>query len=108
MTLHLRADHFNRLLTLLAADGKLVKVAPELLMHRDAVTEARACALRLFMKAHQFTTMDFRDALGVSRKYAVPLLDYLDTVRVTVRSGNVRTPGSEAKKALQPGNTPER
>ena len=31
--------------------------------------------------------MEFRDALGVSRKYAVPLLDYLDKVRFTVRSG---------------------
>jgi selenocysteine-specific elongation factor len=46
--------------------------------------------------------MDFRDALGVSRKFAVPLLDYLDKIRFTVRSGNHRTPGLEAKKLLNP------
>lgn len=92
--------HLTRLLALLVAQGVLVKVSPELLMHRDAVAQARICALRLFMKSRQFTTMDFRDALGVSRKYAVPLLDYLDTLRVTVRSGNLRTPGVEAKKVL--------
>ena len=34
-----------------------------------------------------FSTMEFRDALGVSRKYAVPLLDYLDRVRFTVGPG---------------------
>ena len=44
--------------------------------------------------------MDFRDALGVSRKYAVPLLDYLDTIRFTARYANQRTPGIEARKLL--------
>ena len=48
-----------------------------------------------------FETVDFRDALGVSRKYAVPLLDYFDVSRLTVRSGSRRTPGAEAKKYLQ-------
>ena len=44
--------------------------------------------------------MEFRDALGVSRKFAVPLVDYLDKIRFTVRSGNNRTPGVEAKKLV--------
>ena len=46
--------------------------------------------------------MDFRDALGVSRKYAVPLLDYLDKLRFTVRSGHDRSPGVEARKRMSP------
>ena len=62
--------------------------------------EARTVVLKLFSKAPAFSTMDFRDALGVSRKYAVPLLDYLDSVRFTVRTGNQRTPGAEARKEL--------
>ena len=45
--------------------------------------------------------MAFRDALGVSRKYAVPVLDYLDRIRFTVRSGNERTPGVEARKLMK-------
>jgi selenocysteine-specific elongation factor len=44
--------------------------------------------------------MEFRDALGVSRKFAVPLVDYLDKIRFTARSGNNRMPGAEAKKFL--------
>jgi selenocysteine-specific elongation factor len=35
----------------------------------------------------------FRDALGVSRKYAVPLLDHFDAVGLTRRSASRRTPG---------------
>jgi hypothetical protein len=40
--------------------------------------------------------------LAVSRKYAVPLLDYLDKIRFTVRSGHDRSPGVEARKRLSP------
>jgi selenocysteine-specific elongation factor len=57
--------------------------------------------LRLFGKKPSFSTMEFRDAVGVSRKHAVPLLDYLDKVRFTVRSGHDRTPGVEARKLLK-------
>ena len=44
--------------------------------------------------------MAFRDALGVSRKYAVPILDYFDSIRLTARHGNRRTPGAAAKGLL--------
>jgi selenocysteine-specific elongation factor len=70
-------------------------------MHRDAVDASKQTALNLFRRAPAFSTMEFRDALGVSRKFAVPLVDYLDKIRFTVRSGNNRTPGVEAKKHLQ-------
>ena len=95
-----RADRLAKLTRLLVDNGILVRLDQSLLMHRDAVAAARAVAIRLFAEAGAFTTMDFRDALGVSRKYAVPLLDYFDTARLTVRAGNRRTPGVEAKKAL--------
>ena len=69
-------------------------------MHRDAVEGGKQTALKLFRLAPAFSTMEFRDALGVSRKFAVPLVDYLDKIHFTVRSGNNRTPGVEAKKLL--------
>ena len=80
-------------------------VAPDMFLHREALAAAKTTILKLFARASSFTTMDFRDALGVSRKFAVPLLDYLDTQRFTVRNGNLRTPGVEVKKlsAVQSG-----
>lgn len=39
----------------------------------------------------QFSVADFRDALELSRKYAVPLLEYLDASGVTSRDGDVRS-----------------
>ncbi len=87
---------------LLAERGVIVKLDDKIWMHRDAVEAGKQTALKLFQKAPAFTTMEFRDTLGVSRKFAVPLVDYLDKIRFTVRSGNNRTPGVEAKKLLNP------
>ena len=87
---------------LLVERGILVRLDDRVWMHRDAVEAGKQTALKLFARAPMFSTMDFRDALGVSRKYAVPLVDYLDKIRFTVRSGNNRTPGAEAKKLLYP------
>ncbi len=86
-------------LRLLADRGEVVRLDRKIVMHRQGVEAARKVALRLFAEKRGFTTMEFRDALGVSRKYAVPLLDYFDTVRLTVRSGSRRTPGAAAKGA---------
>ena len=86
---------------LLIERGVLVKLDDRIIMHRDAIEAGKQTALKLFARAPMFSTMEFRDALGVSRKYAVPLVDYLDKVRFTVRSGNNRTAGAEAKKLLK-------
>jgi selenocysteine-specific elongation factor len=85
---------------LLAERGIVVRLDEQVWLHRDAVEAGTTVALKLFARAPTFSTMEFRDALGVSRKFAVPLLDYLDKIRFTVRSGHNRTPGAEAKKLL--------
>jgi selenocysteine-specific elongation factor len=92
----------QKLTQLLIDQGKLVRVDAALVLHREALEAAKAAALALFRKQPRFTTMEFRDALGVSRKYAVPVLDFLDKIRFTVRNGHDRTPGAEARKLLSP------
>jgi selenocysteine-specific elongation factor len=88
---------------LLTERGVVMKLDDRIWMHRDAVEAGKQAALKLFQKKPAFSTMEFRDELGVSRKFAVPLVDYLDKVRFTVRSGNNRTPGVEAKRLLNHG-----
>jgi len=83
---------------LLADRRAVVRLDARLAFHAEAVERAKAVAMELFAQAGSFTTMQFRDALGVSRKYAVPLLDYLDSIRLTARSGNLRRPGAKAGK----------
>ena len=61
---------------------------------------AEKVVLDLFAKASSFETVEFRDARKVSRKFAIPLLDYFDTAKLTVRSGSRRRPGVKAREAL--------
>ena len=91
----------EKAMALLVERAVLVRLDPKLCIHRDALEAAKQVVLRLFAGKPTFSTMDFRDAVGVSRKYAVPLLDHLDRLRFTVRSGHDRTPGVEARKLLK-------
>jgi selenocysteine-specific elongation factor SelB len=86
------------MIRLLCDQGRVVRLDQNLVMHAAAVESAKQVALALFAAKGGFETVDFRDALGVSRKFAVPLLDYFDTIRLTVRSGSRRTPGAAARK----------
>jgi selenocysteine-specific elongation factor len=91
----------EKAIRLLQERGVLLRLDDRISMHREAVAAAQQVALRLFARAPSFTTMEFRDAVAVSRKFAVPLLDYLDRIRFTVRSGHNRTPGVEAHKLMK-------
>jgi len=81
-----------------------VKVEGELWFHRDIIVKAAEGVRRMFAERKNFTTMDFRDMLGTSRKYAVPMLDYFDALAITRRVGNTRYPG--AKLATGSGPVP--
>ena len=93
-------ERVENILRLLADQAAVVRLDRKVVMHRHAVEGAKKVALELLASKGGFTTMEFRDALGVSRKFAVPLLDYFDTIRWTVRSGSRRTPGAAAKDAM--------
>jgi selenocysteine-specific elongation factor len=101
--LRVSRERVLRSVQLLQERGVLVRLDDRWMMHRDAIAAGQQAVLGLFRKAPSFTTMQFRDALGVSRKHAVPLLDHLDRIRFTVRSGHDRTPGVEATKRLGVG-----
>jgi selenocysteine-specific elongation factor len=70
--------------------GELVRVAG-LIFHRRALDGLRE-TLRKFKAEHgpKLDVNTFKDLTGVSRKYAIPLLEYLDLQRVTRRSGDIR------------------
>jgi selenocysteine-specific elongation factor len=101
ITLNEPPPRVEKAMRLLTERAVLVKLDDKLCLHRDALEAARQVVLRLFAKKPSFSTMEFRDAVGVSRKYAVPVLDYLDRTRFTVRSGHDRTPGVEARKLMK-------
>ncbi len=77
------------LLSLLVDQGRLVRVA-EFVVHPEVVEEAKRLAQRLCQQHGSFTASQFREAANTTRKYAVPLLEFLDQLGITVRRGDVR------------------
>ncbi|GIU77065.1 MAG: selenocysteine-specific translation factor [Bryobacteraceae bacterium] len=76
------------LLQLMIKDGRLVRVSPELLLHRDTAERLKAMVRQ--RKGQRFGVGEFKEWTGVSRKYAIPLLEFLDRERVTRREGDRR------------------
>jgi len=70
--------------------GVVMRVGPELLFHRDAIARAIDTARELGRDGRAFTAAEFRDSCGNTRKYAVALLEYMDSSRITRRVGDER------------------
>jgi selenocysteine-specific elongation factor len=71
------------------ARGALVKVGGDL-YRGSQMLAIRARVETLLGERQRMTASQFRDLLGTSRKYAVPLLEWLDSHAVTVRDGDYR------------------
>lgn len=71
------------------AEGALVKVGDD--MYRSGqIAQIRNRIEAHFVRHDRMTAAAFRDLLGTSRKYAVPLLEWLDSHGVTIRDGDYR------------------
>jgi len=79
------------ILQILLRDKVLVRVTPELIFHRDALAQLRD-RLSVFKKnkGERISVPIFKELTGITRKYAIPLLEYLDRERVTRRAGDER------------------
>jgi selenocysteine-specific elongation factor len=78
------------LLALAGRDGRVVRISPDLYFSPGAMSDIES-ALKAKLDADpEITVSEFRDLIGTSRKYALPLLEYFDRERLTVRQGDVR------------------
>ncbi len=87
------AANLKDLFEVCVAEGFLVHVAGDLYLHAEADTDMRRLVKeRLSQQGGGLTVAEIRDLLGTTRKYAVPLCEYLDRVGVTRREGDLRLP----------------
>jgi selenocysteine-specific elongation factor len=81
----------EKLLQILLREKALVRVSPELIFHAAAL-ERLPRLLKEYKKAkgERIGVPAFKELTGISRKYAIPLLEYLDRQRLTRRAGDER------------------
>jgi selenocysteine-specific elongation factor len=76
--------------------GRLVRVSDDLVVTPGFAARAESVAREQASTPEGLTVSRFRELLGTSRKYALPILGWLDERRITRRDGDVRRPGSAA------------
>ncbi|HVP91142.1 MAG TPA: selenocysteine-specific translation elongation factor [Terriglobales bacterium] len=84
-TLGLNPSALNKLMDALVREGRIVRLAPKVIYHRDAVEAAREAVLGLIARRGSVTIAELRDRLNVSRKYAQAVLEYFDKTGLTRR-----------------------
>jgi selenocysteine-specific elongation factor len=77
-------------LMLLVEKGRVVKTKDDLYFHTDAVTNLKNKLVKFLETNGEITTPQFKEMTGVSRKYVIPLIEYFDASKVTLRVGDVR------------------
>ena len=74
----------------LVAAKLAVRIKPDLFMHADIVSELRTKLLGFLEEHKTIDAQQWKDLTGASRKYTIPLAEYFDAEKVTLRVGDVR------------------
>jgi len=78
------------LLRLLADEGRTVRINDSLHLDKDVVAKIRADLKKHLEEKKEITMAEFRDLAKTSRKFAVPLMEYFDSQKLTQRVGDKR------------------
>jgi selenocysteine-specific elongation factor len=83
----------RKILQLLLDNGKLIRIQGDMFMHAQVVQLLKTKLHAYAAQQEPERLIDvaaFKNLAGVSRKYAIPLLEYFDREHVTRRAGDKR------------------
>ena len=90
-SLSIETKRAEKLLHILLREKLLLRVSPELIFHQAALAHLKGQLLTYKKsKGERISVPGFKDLTGITRKYAIPLLEYLDRERLTRRVGDER------------------
>ncbi|MBI3409476.1 MAG: SelB C-terminal domain-containing protein, partial [Planctomycetes bacterium] len=72
------------------AEGLLAHIGEDIYLHADIEADMRRKVTERLQNGPGATVAEIRDLLGTTRKYAVPLCEYLDRIGLTRREGDLR------------------
>ncbi len=78
------------ILKILIDQGDLIKVKEDLYFFKEAIWDIENRVRSFFEKKQEMRPQDFKELTGLSRKYSIPLLEYFDKQKLTIRVGDVR------------------
>jgi len=78
------------LLKLLGDEGRTVRINDSFHLHKDTIENIRADLKKHLEEKKEITMAEFRDLARTSRKFAVPIMEYFDSQKLTQRVGDKR------------------
>jgi selenocysteine-specific elongation factor len=78
------------ILELMVKDGTLIRVKEDLYFHREVIEKLKKDVANFLKEKGEMNPSQFKELTGTSRKYAIPLMEYLDSVKLTIRIGDKR------------------
>ncbi|MEC9488646.1 MAG: SelB C-terminal domain-containing protein [Halanaerobium sp.] len=89
-------EELQEFLAYLEAKKEIYRVNPQIYFAKEAVEEAALRLQNYFQEQDSLDLALFRDMLDTSRKYALPLLEFFDSLGITVRKGDLRYQGKKS------------
>jgi len=80
----------KEILARLVGQNILVKLKDDIYMHRDPLDDLKERLVQFFRVHEKMTTQDFKTLTGASRKFTIPLAEYFDASKITIRVGDDR------------------
>jgi selenocysteine-specific elongation factor len=71
-------------------EGELIRISEELNFHRDVLSKLREDYRTMLIENGEATPASFRNLTGLSRKFIIPLMEYFDMIKLTMRVGDKR------------------
>lgn len=85
-----KEEVIHQVLEHLVHEGKVIKIKSGMYLHRDPFERLKEELVNFLKGNHEITTQQFKEMTKVSRKYLIPLIEYFDQIKVTLRLGDKR------------------
>jgi selenocysteine-specific elongation factor len=77
-------------MNLLVDEGLIIKVKEDLFYHHQHLLQLQDRLVEHLSSHGEISTPQFKDMTGASRKYVIPLIEYFDRIKLTIRIGDIR------------------
>ena len=88
--LRIKEEQVRDIFGKLVYEGKVVKVKGDMYFSRNHIEELKRTVKEHLSLKKEMSPADLKAVLGLSRKYMIPLLEYLDEIKLTIRVGDKR------------------
>ena len=83
-------QRLNEVMRLLEREGTVVRITTDMYFLASSIDGLRQTLKTYLLERHEMSAASFRDLIGSSRKYTIPLLEYFDRNGLTIRVGDIR------------------